>query len=86
MFGESDHDKRDYGYAFGAFKGSAYLALVLAGRGLLSPLDAKEFRRQMMDGIDIVPSSQLSADGREAIEGTLGDIEMMAASNFKPGE
>ncbi len=83
--GESDEDKRDYGYAFAAFKGSCYLALVLAGRGLLSPLDAKEFGEQMRDGIDIVPQSQLSAAGRAAIDETLSDIEMMPEMNFKPG-
>jgi hypothetical protein len=85
IFGDSDEDKRDYGYAFGAFKGTAYLALVMAGRGQLTPLDAKEFRCQMMDGIEIVPSNQLSADGRAAIEQMLGDIEMMASMKFKPG-
>lgn len=85
IFGESSKDKRDYGYAFGAFKGTIYLGLVLAGRGLLSPLDAKELRRQMLDGIDVVPSSQLSPAGRAAIEAAFDDVEMLAGSNFKPG-
>jgi len=84
IFGDSEEDKRDYGYAFAAFKGTLYLGLVLAGRGLLSPLDAKEFGRKVMDGIDFVPSSQLSADGRTLIEEALADIEMMASMNFKP--
>jgi hypothetical protein len=85
IFGESNVDKRDYGFAFGAFKGAAYLALVLACKGLLSPLDAKEFGRMMLDGIDIVPDDQLSSMGREAIVETLNDIEQMAVMNFKPG-
>jgi hypothetical protein len=86
IFGESDEDRRDYGYAFGAFKGTAYLGLVLAGQGLLSPLDAKELRRQMMDGIGIVPPSQLSSAGRAAIEEALESVETMAGMNFKPGK
>ena len=85
IFGESSEDQRDYGYAFGAFKGTVYLGLVLAGRGLLSSLDAKEFRRQMLDGIDVVPPSQLSPAGRAAIEATFDDVEMVAGSSFKSG-
>ena len=86
MFGESNFDKRNYGYAFGAFKGSSYLGLVMACKGFLSPLDAKEFKTQMLDGIDIGPPDQLSPAGREAIIETLDSIEQMAVSNFKPGE
>lgn len=86
LFGDSAEDKRDYGYAFGAFKGSAYLGLVMAGRGYLSPVDAREFRKQMLDGIEIVPSSQLSAAGRQAINEMFDSIEESALMNFKPGE
>ena len=85
IFGESDEDRRDYGYAFAALKGSVYLGLVLAGRGLLSPLDAKAFRRQVTDGIDIVPASQLSSAGRAAIEEALNDIEMNGCDQLQAG-
>ena len=84
IFGESNKDKRDYGYAFGAFKGCLYLGLQMATRGQLAPLHAKEFRQQMMDGIDIVPADQLAPAGRVVIEEAFDLIEQMAAMNFKP--
>ena len=86
IFGESNEDKRDYGYAFGAFKGCLYLGLQMATRGQLAPLHAKEFRQQMMDGIDIVPADQLSPAGRVVIEEAFDLIEQMAAMNFKSDE
>ena len=85
LFGDSDTDRRDYGFAFGAFKGTAYLGLTMAARGDLSPVDARELGRQMRDGIEIVPGSQLSSDGRTAIEDMLKSIERTAEVNFKPG-
>jgi len=85
LFGDSDTDRRDYGFAFGAFKGAAYLGSVLAERGVLSATQAHEFGRQMLDGVEIVPNSQLSPDGLKAIEEMLASIVRSASENFKPG-
>ena len=85
LFGESSEDKRDYGFAFGAFKGTTYLGLVMASKGLLSPLDAAELKKQMLDGIEIVPDEHLSSKGRAAVTEALETVERMAASNFVPG-
>ena len=85
LFGESDTDKRDYGFAFGAFKGTAYLGLTMAANGQLSPIDARELRKQMLDGIDIVPVTQLSPAGRASVEDMLHSIERTAVTNFRPG-
>ena len=86
LFGESSEDKRDYGFAFGAFKGTAYLGLVMATNGGLSPLDAAELKKQMLDGIKIVPDEHLSPAGRAAIVEMLDTIARTAASNFVPGK
>ena len=80
--GESEADKRDYGFAFAALKSSLYLAKVLAATGRLSPLDAKAHSQQVRDGLEIVPEKYLPTAGRQAVEETLGQIERLAEHLF----
>ena len=85
LFRERDADKRDYGFAFGAFKDTACLGLTMATNGQPSPLDGKELRSQILDGSDIAPASQLSPASRASVEEMLDTIERTAATNFKTG-
>ena len=83
LFGESEYDMRDFGFAFAALKSSLYLARVQAAAGQLSLVDAEAHSRMVRDGLSIVPASQLSDAGRQAVEDTLGEIEVAAARKFK---
>lgn len=82
VFGESSDDQRDYGFAFAAFKGSLYLATVMAARGTLSKGDAEGFKEQMMHGIEIVPQEHMSPAARQVIVDSLDSIIRLAA--FQP--
>ncbi|WP_343347755.1 hypothetical protein WJT74_05400 [Sphingomicrobium sp. XHP0239] len=82
IFGDSEADQRDYGFAFAALKSSMYLWDVLARSGQLSMADAIRHSELVRDGLEIVPERYLGKAGWEAVESSLKQIEEQARLNY----
>ena len=83
MFGQSPYDERAFGFAFAALQCSMHGLRLMAERGLVSAADVWRVEQDVMNGIEIVPESTLTADGRATIVNTFRQIAETAATNWK---